>query len=524
MKAQARRRIMERKIVELLLLGSGVNQICRDLHISKRRLRDVRVKAVEAGYLDGRNPLPAYPEALFPDQEDGRTSKGSSKWSELLPHKAWIKDRLEAGWHKITIFEELQLDESYRSSFYRFLIKHRLEGKAEVKRRVIPEIIHTPGEALLVDWGHLWTIVQNGKKVKVWMFVGVLGYSRHMVVRLMTACDQERTLHALADMYQAIGGVPKRTTSDNPRIFATKASKYETEVHPIYERFAYHYGTVIECLPPRDPQKKGKVERPMPYLRRLMEGYAGDKADLVSASEYLDKKIALANQRRHGTTNERPVDRFLQEEQPALKPLPPLVYEQEHYHQGRVRLDGHVRFLGKYYSVEESYIHKDVTVIGNSKQVAIFHEGKLIETHERVTDRLRSKSTKSNHRKPWEQVCVNDDWLRGEARKIGGAAEAVVNSILLRGDGFIDFRRIWGIMSLTKKYSDKEVNDACQEALVNDTLTMKAIESLIVSYREESAIEALQEIQAPPGRYQRPLSEYSALLLNLNQKGNSYEH
>ena len=117
MKAQARRRIMERKIVELLLLGSGVNQICRDLHISKRRLRYVRVKEEEAGYLDGRTPLPAYPEALFPDQEDGRTSKGSSKWAELLPHKPWIKDRSEAGWHKITVFEELHLDESYRSSF-----------------------------------------------------------------------------------------------------------------------------------------------------------------------------------------------------------------------------------------------------------------------------------------------------------------------------------------------------------------------------------------------------------------------
>ena len=58
-----------------------------------------------------------------------------------------------------------------------------------------------------------------------------------------------------------------------------------------------------------------------------------------------------------------------------------------------MRRDGHVRFDGKYYSVSEDYINKPVTVIGTSTQVALYHAGKLIETHARVTDRARAKSS-----------------------------------------------------------------------------------------------------------------------------------
>jgi len=34
-----------------------------------------------------------------------------------------------------------------------------------------------------------------------------------------------------------------------------------------------HYQVQMECLPPRDPQKKGKVERMMPYVRRLFQAH-----------------------------------------------------------------------------------------------------------------------------------------------------------------------------------------------------------------------------------------------------------
>jgi transposase len=451
---------MERKIVEYLRAGISLNRACRELRVSKRRVVRVRALADEAGYLDVSVALPPYPEALFPEVKDGRSERRPESWLRLDEHRGWIRERLEAGWHAVTVFEELPVKVP-RSNFYRYLSRHRLNEVGRSTRRVVPEIVHLPGEALLIDWGYLWTIERAGKRTKLWAFIGVLGYSRFMVVTLMTVCDLENTLSALRSMYEAFGGVPHRTTSDNPKVFSLKADKFEPLLNPAYERFASHYGTTIECLAPRSPEHKGKVERPVPYIRRLLEAYSGDRNDVPAIQEYLNRKLELANARQHGTTRERPVDRFDHEEKVALKPLPPLPYEIEHYHEGIVRIDGHVRLLGKYYSVSEEYVRKPVTILGNSRQICIFVEGKLIETHERLHDRTRSKSTKPHHLKPWEQACANTRGLTALGAEIGPHAEAFVSRILLQGDGFIDFRRIWGLLALKKKYSAQEIDSAC---------------------------------------------------------------
>jgi hypothetical protein len=481
--------------------------------------------AEAAGYFDGV-ALPPYPESIFPERPDGRSLRSSPVWNALEEHLPWIRERLLSGWKAVTVFEELPIKVP-RSNFYRFLVHHRLDEVGKSMRRVVPEIVHEPGEALLVDWGYLWTAEQGGKKEKLWVFVGVLGYSRFIVARVMTSLSQPLVLEALSSMYDELGGVPRKTTSDNPRVFTLIASKYEPLIHPVYERFAAHYGTRVEALPPREPKKKGKVERPMPYIRRLLEAFSGDRSDPKAVERYLCQKLLLANERRHGTTHERPVDRFSKEEKAALKPLPAVPYDPEAYHEGTVRIDGHVRFLGKYYSLDDAFVHKQVTVIGNSRSVAIYHAGKLIETHERLWCRTRSKSTKPHHLKPWEQVCANPDGLRGEARKIGPCVEQLVSRILVRGDGFIDFRRIWGLLSLAKKYSPLDIDAACEDALLYDETSSRAIERLLIARRDqEAAADSSPPTPLPAGKFQRDMSEYAQLLLNLGKptKGDAYEH
>jgi hypothetical protein len=323
-------------------------------------------------------------------------------------------------------------------------------------------------------------------------------------------------------MYEDIEGVPRRTTSDNPKVFALKADKYEPLLNPAFERFADYYGTIVECLPPRDPEKKGKVERPIPYIRRLLESYAGDRNDINAVQAYLTQKLAVANERKHGTTRERPIDRLCKEERATLKPLPILPFEKEQYHEGLVRIDGHVRFQGKYYSVEEQYIRQQVTVIGNARQIAIYQDGKLIETHERVTDRTRSKSTKRHHLKPWERICDNPEGLKALAEKIGPFVHDVVDHILRKGDGFVDLRRIWGILSFDKKYSKNEIDAACEHALWSDEISYHSIKRFILEAQEQCP-ENERSAVLPPGKFQRSLSEYTQLLLKL-EKGDVYEH
>ena len=514
---------MERKIVEQLVSGKSFNAVCRDLKVGRNRVSHIREMARGYGYLEGSTPIPPYPEALFPDPVDGRSQQKSEVDMQLQIQRPWIEDRLLAGWQPITIYEELPgRNESLlsigRSSFYRFLHRYKLTGIGEeARRKVVGEIIHAPGEALIIDWGKLRDVIdpETGKKRTLWAFVGVMGHSRCMMVRLVWTHDVTTTLTVLEDMIKELDGVPKKIVSDNPKCFAITASKYEPILNPAYERFAAHYGTLIECLPPRTPELKGKVERMMPFVRRLYQAHGDAWYGIAESQEYINRKVAIANERIHGTTRRKPVEVF-SEEKSALKPLPAIAYEVEEFHEGKVRKDGHVRFRNKYYSVEEQYRSKKVMVIGNTRQVCIYHDGKLIEVHKRITDPYISKSTKDCHKAPWERSMKEGSYYRRAAAKLGPSVEEVVVRLLQQGNGFIDTRKIWGILALDKKYTNEQINEACRKALSLESYGYRSILTLL-----ELQAEARTEQDAGKGvlprkkktyKFTRPIEEYQQLL------------
>jgi transposase len=538
MSGLSRRRMMDRKIVEMLIHGEGINHIGRSLHVAKRRIRALREKAMEQGYLEAdgqRGPvaLPDYPKAIFADRVDGRTQRLSESHQVLEGQREWIREHLEAGWHAVTVFEELPVEGVSRSSFYRFLERHQLNRLGE-NYRVVPEIRHRPGEALLLDWGKLRDVPDSGTGHKrvLWAFVGVLGFSRYLLVRLVWTMDTPTTLGAIESMLRQLGGVPFKITIDNPKCMALEACPYEPLLNPAVERFAAHYGVRIECLPPADPQKKGKVERPMPYCRRLYEAHGEAWQGIEESQAYLDRKLILANQRRHGTTMKRPQDVFVQEEAPALQPLPALAYEIEQFHEGVVRQDGHVRFANKYYSVEEKHKGKSVVVLGGAQQVSIYHQGQLLEVHARITDPYQSKSTKPEHLKPWERAMRDDSMYRKRAAALGPHVDEMVLRLLGRGQGFIDTRRIWGILSLDKRYAAAQINEACRRALELDQLSYRTVKGFL----ELEAIAALARSgatgpgsAAPPAapaarahKHVRPLTVYQEQLRLFTEEDHTY--
>jgi len=457
---------VDRKIVEMLVAGKSVREIKDQLKVGSGRLSKVKELAEAHGYLDKRVPIPPFPQFLFPDRADKRCERGSDPDTELQLKKEWILERLHTGWRPITVYEELGIAVT-RSSFYRFLNRHGIMRLGEKLRRVVPEIIHRPGEALILDWGKLRDYLdpETGKKKTVWAFVGTLGFSRFMMVRLVKTNDLITTIEAIESMFREMGGVPERLTSDNPKCFAIEASHYEPILNPGLELFLSHYKVQMECLPPRDPQKKGKVERMMPYVRRLYEAHGREWHGWKESQNYLDKKIELANLRIHGTTRKKPVEEFIEVELNHLKPLPAISYEKQDYAESRVRKDGHVRFQNKYYSLDEKFIDQEVFIIGGKTHICIYAKGKLIETHDRLTHSYQSKSTKNHHLKPWEQAMKEDSHYMKRASKLGPEVERLIMILLQQGNGFIDTRKIWGVLSLDKKYSAERINKACQDTI-----------------------------------------------------------
>lgn len=531
MNAQRGRQVMDRKILEKLGEGIGVKSICRHFKIGKDRVRTVRAKGIEFQYLNaegngfGSFKIPPTPENVFPNFVDKRNLKTSDADKVLLEKKDWIIDRLTALWSPITIFEELNNSEISRSSFYRFISRHELDKINKSVVKVSGPIIHTPGEALILDWGKLRDVIDKttGEIRTLWAFVGVMGFSRYMMIRLVWTNSVDITMDAIEGMLQELGGAPRRITSDNPKCFAIKADKYDPTLNPSFERLANHYDFRIECLPPQDPKKKGKVERMMPYARRIFEAFNTDNFQIENAQDYINKKCIIANERRHGTTDLKPIEVFLTEEAGQLKPLPAMCYEKEEIAYPIVRKDGFVRFGNKYYAVSDEHIDKEGVVLGSKSRVSIYINGALVETYDRINDKYQTHAIQDHLQKPWQKIEENNKGYITHARRIGPHCEALIKALIQRGDGFVDTRILWGVLSLEKKkYPTELIDQACGDAYRLGKFSSKYIEKIILDFLKQKHLnEKLETIKPTPTKYTSQGDEYSRHIESLiNKKTN----
>jgi transposase len=512
---------VDRKIVEGLREGRSLTSLTKLSGKGKGYVIKIKDLAIEYGYvvsddnnkiyLPTKKDLPLYPQALFP-LRDGRSERSSGTDDLLLSKREWIKERLELGWSPQTIFEELPLSVP-RSNFYRYLHRQNLMVVAPLKN--VMELIHSPGECLQVDWGKLFDVMDpvTGKKKTIWIFIGILGHSRYEMARVVERLDFETTIEVLISMFDELGGVPRKVTSDNPRVFVNQSSLYEPSVNPAFERFASHYGFIVEALPPGEPSMKGKVERMVPMKRRLFESYDKSSYTLKSAQEHLNKKMEIVNERKHGTHLQKPIDVFLNDEVLKLKELPILRYEVESVVHSTVRADGYVRFLNKYYRVDIKLKGEITLVIGNSEQVSIYCGGRLLEVYSRITDPFITKACKDHYKEPWEKTLQDHGHYLRRAQQVGAHVERFISIILARGEGFVDTRVIWGILVLNKKYKNEDINRACESSLELSQVNLATVRQLlnIMAKPIENKNKIKNEefsVQVRGGKFARPMSEY----------------
>ncbi len=124
--------------------------------------------------------------------------------------------------------------------------------------------------------------------------------------------------------FARFGGVPRELLFDQMRAVVLSDGRVgggELVLNAEFLRFAAHWGFHPRACRPYRAQTKGKVERPIRYIR---DGFFYGRTFLndddlnAQAAHWLEQ---TANVRRHGTTGERPVDRFTRAEREELRPL-----------------------------------------------------------------------------------------------------------------------------------------------------------------------------------------------------------
>lgn len=157
----------------------------------------------------------------------------------------------------------------------------------------------------------------------------VLGYSRLMWVRFYPRQTMTVLVRGLEEAFASFGGVPTELLFDQLKaVIIEDQREFGGKIFENLEflRFSAHWGFRIRACRPYRARTKGKVERPVSYLRQGFF-YGREFLNDEDLNEQLESWVTRkANLRVHGTTHEIPQVRFDRDERATLKTLAPRPY------------------------------------------------------------------------------------------------------------------------------------------------------------------------------------------------------
>ena len=196
----------------------------------------------------------------------------------------------------------------------------------EYVRKVRPRVPEEPAVRFETPPGHQGQVDFADFRLpwgKRYAFLVVLGFSRVLWLQFFTRQTMQHVFEGLEAAFSFFGGVPHELLFDQMKAVVTKderaAGGRRTE-NAEFLRFAHHWNFRIRACRPYRAKTKGKVERPVSYVRSSFfygRTFTSDEDLNRQARHWLDH---VANVRTHGTLKERPADRF-EHERDLLRPL-----------------------------------------------------------------------------------------------------------------------------------------------------------------------------------------------------------
>lgn len=253
------------------------------------------------------------------DAEPVRYGPRAAVATKLDPYKPLVEARLA----QYPALSAVRLFAEARAAGYAGSLTQLKSFVRRVRPRPEPEPVirfeTAPGHQAQVDFAEFklpW-----GKR---YALLVVLGYSRLLWLRFVQRQDMATLVRGLEDAFAYFGGVPRELLFDQMKAVITRDERLTGGPlvrNAEFLRFAAHWGFVPRACRPYRAQTKGKVERPIRYVRESFvygRELLGDGHLAEEAARWLE---GVANARVHGTTGEVPRERFERGERAALQPL-----------------------------------------------------------------------------------------------------------------------------------------------------------------------------------------------------------
>ena len=308
--------------------------------------------------------------------------RGLDAWDGFLRGRA-----PEVGFNAAVLHREL-VGQGYKGSYptvVRYLRPWREEAVRDQRSTVRFET--APGQQAQVDWGSAWVWLGE-QRVRVHLFVMVLGYSRRIFVRGYLREGLESLLDGHARAFEHFGGRTAKILYDNPRtiVLSKDESSGWVEWNATFKDRMDFYGVEIQLCRYYRARTKGKVESGVKYVKRnALAGRRFRDLDGLNAG-LLEWSLGVADQRVHGTTFERPVERFSRSEAAqmvAVDARPPAPREQVKIQ--TVPSDALVPVESNRYPVPLGWAGRAVRVHVRAEEIVLSRDGEDLVRHARLS-------------------------------------------------------------------------------------------------------------------------------------------
>lgn len=221
--------------------------------------------------------------------------------------------------------------------------------------------------------------------MKAFVFVATLGYSRRTFAQVHPTLRQRHWLEGLEAALHHFGGMPESCVVDNAKALVLRWQGDRPIFHPEFEAFCRHWGMKPRACRPYRPRTKGKVERGVGYVKGNALGRISWPSWEALQGHLVRWMREVSDVRIHGTTGERPVDRFERE----CKALLPIgnhpSYLRARRFTRKVTGDCRVEFETNRYSVPYHLVGRTVDVEVEGGELIVRWAGQVVAEH-RITD------------------------------------------------------------------------------------------------------------------------------------------
>jgi len=308
-----------------------------------------------------------------------RYQKKKRGTSILEPYYQIVKDYLEQDDYQATWILDRLKRMGYPGSYD--TLKVYVRTIKEQKTRLAYTRFETdPGLQAQVDWGDFQIQEPQGKASTIYAFVMVLGYSRALYVEFVARCTLEVFMDCHKNAFRYLGGVPAEILYDNMKNVVMGKEHGKAIFNLEFLHFAHHYGFQPTAAPPYSPWIKGKVERPIDYVReRFWRGYT--YRSVQSANEdVLPWLNETANHRTHGT-HHQPINERWNQETAFLGKLPPVEYDTSLKTFRKVYKDCQLSYNGNRYVVPYHVVGKKVMLKIKGTLIRIYYDQELLVSY-----------------------------------------------------------------------------------------------------------------------------------------------